>query len=73
MALCSWRCISSESSVQSIARNLVSLVDLGLPLDEPTIAARHYLKLKAEEVQAAFQKWIRPDDLVQVTQGPAPQ
>jgi zinc protease len=63
----------SESSVESIARKFVSLVDLGLPIDEPTIAARHYLKLKAEEVQAAFQKWIHPDDLVQVTQGPAPQ
>jgi zinc protease len=63
----------SESSVESIARKFVSLVDLGLPLDEPTIAARYYLKLKADDVQAAFQKWIRPDDLVQVTQGPAPQ
>jgi zinc protease len=63
----------SESSVQSIARKFVSLVDLGLPLDEPTVAARHYLKLEAEDVQAAFQKWVRPDDLVQVTQGPAPR
>ena len=61
----------SESSVDSIARKFVSLVDLGLPLDEPTLAGRHYLKLKAEDVQAAFQKWIRPDELVQVTQGPS--
>ncbi len=63
----------SESSVQSIAGKFLSLVDLGLPLDEPTLAARHYLKFKAGDVQAAFQKWIRPDDLVQVTQGPTPQ
>jgi hypothetical protein len=24
-------------------------------------------------VQAAFKKWLRPDDLVRVTQGPAPK
>jgi zinc protease len=63
----------SESSVQSIAGKFLSFVDLGLPLDEPTLAARHYLKLKAGDVQAAFRKWIRPDDLVQVTQGPTPE
>jgi len=45
---------------------------LGLPLDEPVLAARRYVKLTAEDVRAAFKKWIRPDDLVQVTEGPAP-
>jgi len=63
----------SESSVHSIGQKFISLVDLGLPLDEPTVAARHYLQLSAAEVQTAFRQWIRPDDLVQVTQGPAPQ
>jgi zinc protease len=63
----------SESSVDGIAQMFISQVDLGLPLDEPTLAARRYLKLKAEDVQGAFQKWIRPDDLVQVSQGPAPR
>ena len=29
--------------------------------------------LTAADVQAAFRKWMRPDDLVRVTQGPAPQ
>jgi zinc protease len=62
----------SESSVDSIAQKYISLVDLDLPLDEPTRAAQNYLKLKAEDVQAAFQKWIRPHDFVQVTQGPNP-
>ena len=50
----------------------LSRVDLGLPLDEPILAARRYIALDAAGVQAAFGKWIRPDDLVQVTQGPAP-
>ena len=63
----------SESSVNSIAQKFISNVDLNLPLDEPAIAAQHYMELKAEDVLAAFKKWIRPDAIVQVTEGPAPQ
>jgi zinc protease len=62
-----------QSSMMSIARSLIARRDLDLPLDEPTIAAGHYLSLGANEVQAAFQKWIRPDDFVQVSQGPGPK
>jgi len=62
----------SESSVGSIAAGFISRTTLGLPLDEPTLAAQRYLKLTAAEVQAAYQKWVRPDDLVQVTEGPSP-
>ncbi len=29
--------------------------------------------MTADEVRAAFGKWIRPDDFVQVVRGPAPQ
>jgi zinc protease len=61
-----------QSSVAEIARALVERRDLGLPLDEPTIAAGRYIALDPNAVQAAFKKWIRPDDLVQVTQGPSP-
>ena len=63
----------SESSVDSIAGGLVSRSLIGLPLDEPITAARRYLDLKPADVQAAFAKWFRADDLVQVTQGPNPQ
>jgi zinc protease len=42
-----------------------------LPLNEPAEAARMYLKLTPRQVQAAFAKWIRPHDLVQVTDGPS--
>ncbi len=63
----------SESSVDSIARGFLNRVELELPLDEPTRAAGRYLKLRAEDVRAAFDRWIRPDDLVQVTQGPTPE
>ena len=63
----------AESSVDTIAGGMIARAAIGLPLDEPIQAARHYIALKPEDVRAAFAKWIRPDDLVQVTQGPAPQ
>jgi zinc protease len=62
----------SESSADTIAAGMLRRATLGLPLDEPVLAARRYVKLTPEEVRAAFAKWIRPDDLVQVTEGPAP-
>jgi zinc protease len=63
----------AEASVDGIAHGLLERRELDLPLDEPTIAAQRYIELTPAEVQAAFQKWLRPDDLVRVTQGPAPQ
>ena len=63
----------SESSVGRIAAALISRTTEGLPLDEPTLAARRYLRLTAADVKAAFGKWLRVSDLVQVTEGPTPQ
>jgi zinc protease len=62
----------SEASVDGIAHGLLGREDLGLPLDEPTLAARHYVELQPEDIQGAFKKWLRPDDLVRITQGPVP-
>jgi zinc protease len=62
-----------ESSIGSIARGLAGRWDLDLALDEPTAAAERYIALGPAEIQAAFKKWLRPDDLVRVTQGPTPQ
>jgi zinc protease len=62
-----------ESSVDEIAHGLVGRADIGLPLDEPTIAARRYVGLGGNDVQAAFAKWMRPEDMVRVTQGPPPK
>lgn len=61
-----------ESSVGSIAGGLLYRASIGLPLDEPTLAARRYIKMNASQVEKAFKKWIRPNDLVEVTEGPAP-
>jgi zinc protease len=63
----------AESSEGSIAGGLVSRSITGLPLDEPVVAAHHYVDLTAEQVRAAFAKWFRADALVQVTEGPNPQ
>jgi zinc protease len=63
----------AESSVDYIARGWLARSMLDLPLDEPVRAARIYVKLDAGDIQNVFVKWLRPDDLVQVTQGPAPQ
>jgi zinc protease len=62
----------AESSMDSIAGGLLGRAAIGLPLNEPILAARHYVKLSAADVEAAFAKWIRPQDLVQVTEGPTP-
>lgn len=63
----------NESSIGSIGSSLLYYATNGLPLDEPQVAARHYLALSARDVQAAYQHWLRPADLVQVVQGPNPQ
>jgi zinc protease len=63
----------AESSMSAIAGGMIARATLGLPLDEPIRAARRYVELKPEDVRAAFAKWLHPDDLVQVTEGPAPQ
>ncbi len=62
-----------EDSVDEIARGFLDRRDLDLPLDEPTVAARRYVALSAQEIQAAFAKWMRPGDIVRITQGPPPQ
>jgi len=62
-----------EASVNEIARAFALRRELNLPLNEPTIAARHYIALTPTDVQAAFRKWMRPADLVRASQGPAPK
>jgi zinc protease len=63
----------SESSVSAIAGGFLARTNNDLPLDEPTQAANRYAAMTAQQVQAAFAKWIRPGDLVQITEGPNPK
>ncbi len=62
-----------ESSEEAIAGALVRRADLDLPLDEPFKAAQRYFNMTADEVRAAFTKYVRPNDFVQVVRGPAPK
>jgi zinc protease len=63
----------SEASFEAIAGGWLARTELDLPLDEPVRAAHQYMRLQASDVRAAFKKWLRPEDFVQVSQGPAPQ
>jgi zinc protease len=63
----------SESSTHGIASGLLQRSLQDLPLDEPVRAAKRYKELTAADVQAAFSKWIWPDDLAQIVLGPNPK
>jgi zinc protease len=63
----------SEASVEGIAGRLLYYALEDLPLDEQLRAARHYRAITAPQVRAAFARWIRTSDFVQITTGPAPQ
>jgi zinc protease len=62
----------AEASMDDIARRLLSRSVQDLPLEEPVKAAKHYRKTTADQIRDAFKKWIRPEDFVQVTEGPNP-
>ena len=62
-----------ESSEEAVAGGLLGRALIGLPLDEPVRAAKRYFALSAEDVKAAFQKYVEPADFVQVVRGPAPK
>jgi zinc protease len=61
-----------EASEDAIAGGLIGYSRMGLPLDEPTRAAERYFKLTAEDVRAAFSKWLDPANFVEVVRGPTP-
>src|SRR5215510_3205813 len=61
-----------QSSEDAIAGVLLARAQIGLPLDEARRMGQRYYDLTADEVRAAFAKWIRPQDFVQVVRGPQP-
>ncbi len=63
----------SESSEGALADGLLRRAVIGLPLDEPIVAAKTYMRLTAEDVRKAFDKDVNAADLIQVVRGPAPQ
>lgn len=63
----------SESSEDAVAAGMLGRAQMGLPLDEPILAAKKYAALTAGDVKAAFARHVNPDNLVQVVRGPTPQ
>jgi zinc protease len=63
----------AQASEDDMGGALLARAQLGLPLDEASRAAKRYYALTADEVRAAFAKWVRPDAFVQVVRGPNPQ
>jgi zinc protease len=62
----------SVASISSISRSLLTWAWHGEPLDQPMVAAKYYIDLTPEQVQAAFKKYLKPQNLTQVVQGPPP-
>jgi zinc protease len=62
----------AESSEEAVAGALAARSLAGLPLDEGHRSATIYAKLTAAQVRAAFAKYLRPANFVQVVQGPNP-
>jgi len=60
-----------ESSEDAVAGGLLARAQIDLPLDESARAARRFLSMTADDVRAAFAKWIRPDGFVEVVRRPA--
>lgn len=60
------------SSISSIARSLLDWAWHDEPLNQPMVAAKHYLTLTPAQVQAAFKKYLKPENLMKVVQGPPP-
>ena len=63
----------AESSTDGIAGGLLDRATRELPLDEPTRAALRYKDMTAADVQAAYAKWLKVDDLAEVVLGPEPK
>ncbi len=63
----------SASSEEALAGELLGRAVIGLPLDEPVLAAKKYMELTAGDIKNAFAKDLNTGNLVQVVRGPAPQ
>ena len=61
-----------QSSEDAIATILLARAQIGLSLDESRHMGQRYYDMTADDVRAAFARWIRPQDFVQVVRGPQP-
>ena len=61
-----------NDAVGQIAAAWVYYVEHGFPLNQANIAAQRYAAVSAAQIQAAYKKWVRPDDFVEAVKGPPP-
>ncbi|QDH16618.1 M16 family metallopeptidase [Swingsia samuiensis] len=62
-----------RASFSALANSYLTLVDVGLPLDAPAKAAHAIYDMTPQQIQSAFQKWIRPADMAEIILGPQPK
>ena len=63
----------AEASEDAVAGGMIARSRVGLPLDEPFRAADRYFNITADEVRAAFAKYVDSASMVQIVRGPAPK
>jgi zinc protease len=62
-----------ESSYDGVTAELLRYATLGLPLNQNVVDAQAELSATAASVEAALQKYIRPDGFVRIVTGPGAQ
>lgn len=62
-----------QASYDGVASLFQTYASQDLPLDQYQIDAQNYLNASGADVQAAFAKWVRPDDFVRIVTGPGPK
>jgi zinc protease len=62
-----------QASYDGVTGMFLRYASQDLPLDQYQTDAKNYLGASAADVQAAFAKWIRPEDFVRVVTGPGPK
>jgi zinc protease len=61
-----------QASYDGVTSLFLHYASADLPLDQYETDAQNYLNATAAQVQAAFAKWIRPNDFVRIVTGPGP-
>jgi len=62
-----------RASFNGLANLYLTLIEDGLPLDTPAHSAQAIFATTPQAIQSAFKTWVRPADLAQFVQGPAPK
>ncbi len=59
----------TSQDVQGLANQWIGYTQVGLPLDQPYVVARHYREITAAQIQAAFKRYLEPARLSTIVIG----